>query len=89
MCREAMAEMSAVAIVTFGIGTPVGRGMAERLRRHGFSGEFVDLRSRLRDPRDSRSPVHWQTDGTHESTQVAVMSQEKFVDVVKECVRVV
>ena len=83
MSRSPDRKIQNIAIVTFGIETRVGGAMVNELQRIGKSPKDVlDLREKLRDPKDDASRVKYQTDGTHEWTQRAVYCQSNFAGLV-------
>ena len=78
-----------VALITFGIGNDNADVVCAELKTSGFVGDddwkdrVVDLRKYLQDPKRDVSKVGWQIDGTHESTQRAVLSQSSVVNVLQ------
>ena len=77
----------AVAIVTFGFGSPAGKRALQVLPQYGLDArDVLDMRKVLTDPRSDTSRVRHQVDATDEWTQRAVMSQQAFPDVMQQCV---
>ena len=80
-----VAPMIAIAIVTFGMGSPIAPEIERVLHKWGWEWSQIDgLRPRLRDPRDTTSRVYHKVDGEHEWTQRAVYGQASFPGFVKE-----